>query len=91
MCVRERARLMQVYLGDSNNPSLAVKILNGTPRPFLPSQTDWLEMASDNHSRIFTTLLFFSLFFVYCVCPKPSYKHSFARRGLRRREREGER
>ena len=40
----------------TDNPSLAVKILNNTPRPNVPSQA-WLEIASDNHSRIFTTLL----------------------------------
>ena len=34
-----------------------MKILNGTPRPNVPSQKAWLEIASDNHSRIFTTLL----------------------------------
>ena len=38
----------------SDNPSLAVKILNDTPRPNVPSQKAWLEIASDNHSRIFT-------------------------------------
>ena len=41
----------------TGNPSLAMKILNGTPRPNVPSQKAWLEIASDNHSRIFTTLL----------------------------------
>ena len=43
---------LKVHLGD--NPSLAVKILNDTPRPNVPSQKAWLEIASDNHSRIFT-------------------------------------
>ena len=38
----------------TDNPSLAVKILNDTPRPNVPS---WLQIASDNHSRILTTLL----------------------------------
>ena len=33
----------------TDNPSLAVTTLNVTPRPILPSQKDWLEMASDNH------------------------------------------
>ena len=31
--------------------------MNGSPRPILPSQKAWLEIASDNHSWIFTTLL----------------------------------
>ena len=31
----------------TDNPSLAVKILNGTPRPNLTSQKAWLERASD--------------------------------------------
>ena len=30
-----------------------MKILNGTPRPNVPSLKAWLEIASDNHSRIF--------------------------------------
>ena len=54
----------------TDNPSLAVKILNGTPRPIVPSQKAWLEIASDNHSRIFTTLLpqiFFSLICLLCI------------------------
>ena len=38
-------------------PILAVKTLNCTPRPNVPSQKAWLEIASGNHSRIFTTLL----------------------------------
>ena len=33
----------------TSNPSLAVEILNVNPRPILPSQKAWLEMASDNH------------------------------------------
>ena len=49
---------LKVHLGDSNrHPSLAVKILNGTPRPNVPSQKAQLEIGSDNLSRIFTTLL----------------------------------
>ena len=55
-----------------------MKILNDTPRPNVPSQKAWLEIASDNHSRIFTTLLpqpvLFILNFVYCVHPHPSHK-----------------
>ena len=39
------------------DPSLAVKILNDPPRPNVPSQKAWLEIASDNHARIFPTLL----------------------------------
>ena len=38
----------------TDNPSLAVKILIDTPRPNVPSQKAWVEIASDNHSRIFT-------------------------------------
>ena len=36
----------------TGNPSLAVKIINVTPRPILPSQKAWKEIA--NHSRFFT-------------------------------------
>ena len=59
----ERKRLVKVilkkvFLGNrTGNHSLAMKILNATPRPILPSLKAWLEMASDNHSQIFTTLL----------------------------------
>ena len=44
--------ILTVYLGDSNR-----QIMNSTPRPILPSQKAWLEMASDNHFRVFKTLL----------------------------------
>ena len=49
----------------TDNPSLAVKILNGTPRPNVPNQKAWLEKASDNHSRIFTTLLPQTVFYLF--------------------------
>ena len=63
----------------TDNPSLAVKILNGTPRPNVPSQKGLVKkIASDNHSRIFTTLLsqtvFIILICVYCIYPHPSHK-----------------
>ena len=60
--------LFKVYLRDSNrHPSPAVKILNITPRPILPIRKAWLEMASDNHSRIFTNLLPRFSFYIY-IC-----------------------
>ena len=40
----------------TDNPSQAVEVLNGTPRPIVPSQKAWLDIASDNHSRIFTEI-----------------------------------
>ena len=58
---RERLNVILIFFGKCNweirtdNPSLAVKILNDTPRPNVPSQKAWLKIASDNHSRIFTT------------------------------------
>ena len=36
----------------TDNPSLAVKILNVTPRPILPSQKAWLVMASEREVDI---------------------------------------
>ena len=67
----------------TDNPSLAVKILNVTHRPILPSQKAWLEMASDYHSRIFTTLLPQIFLVNFCIlCSMPSYKHSFSWRAL---------
>ena len=53
---REREKLIKVifckYIWEirTGNPSLAGKILNGTPRPILPRQKAWLEITSDNHS-----------------------------------------
>ena len=61
--VREREReinesdLKKNVSGRFEPTTPAVKILNVTPRPILPSLKAWLEVASDNHSRIFTTLL----------------------------------
>ena len=49
MCERERKierEINEMYLGDSNRQ----------PQPSRESQKAWFEMASDNHSRIFTTL-----------------------------------
>ena len=71
-----------MYLGDSNRQPQICRENLEIPRPILPSQKAWLEMASDNNSRIFTNLLPRNIlveFFVYCVCPQPSYKHSFER------------
>ena len=38
----------------TDNPSLAVKILNGTPRPTLPSEKAWLEIARYYIEMIFS-------------------------------------
>ena len=52
-------------------PSLAVKILNGTPKPILQSQKAWLEMASDNilkFSHFSSLRIFFtSNFCIFCM------------------------
>ena len=44
MKVIEKRYIRKIRTG---NPSLAVKILNDTPKPILPSQKAWLEMATD--------------------------------------------
>ena len=42
----------KVYLGDSNRqPQPSREILNGTPRPNVPSQKAWLEIASGERER----------------------------------------
>ena len=51
---RERERLMIVifFKSVSRRFEQTTPAVNGTPRPILPSQKAWLEMASDNHSLI---------------------------------------
>ena len=76
----------------TDNPSLAVKILNDTPRPNVPSQKALLEIASDNHSRIFITLLSHTVFInsnhVYCIYPHLSHKHACLNERERKRGKE---
>ena len=53
---------LKMYLGDPNRQPQSSRENLGTPRPNVPSQKAWLEIASDNHSRIFTTLLPYTAF-----------------------------
>ena len=81
---------MRVHLRDSNRqPQPSRENLEWYP---LPSQKAWLEISSDNHSQIFTTLLpqnVFSLMFVYKACPIVREIYVYRERG-RKKERERE-